>query len=61
LILYISPADILFFTTGLSTIGTAAVIDFRNHTSFALSITLNGQSGSVSPQIVATAVIIQIK
>jgi hypothetical protein len=39
-----------------------AELNFRNHTSFAPIITLNGQSGSGSatPQIVAVAVIIRI-
>jgi hypothetical protein len=62
LIIYISPEDITFYTTPLSPLGTAAIIQFRNHTSFAPIITLNGQSGSgsASPQIVATAVITQI-
>jgi hypothetical protein len=59
LIIYLTPAQVLFQSTSLSPTGTAAVINFRNHTSFAPSITLNGQSGSgsASPQVVAVVVI----
>jgi hypothetical protein len=61
-IFYISPTDILYLTTPFSPIGTAAVVNFRNHTSFAPVIHLNGQSGSgsASPQIVATSVIFKL-
>ena len=61
-IIYISPADVLYLPTPFSTTGTAALLHFRNHTSFAPVITLNGQSGSgsASPQIVATAVIFKL-
>jgi hypothetical protein len=61
-IIYISPTDVLYLATSFSTIGTAAVLNFRNHTSFAPVIHLNGQSGSGSavPQIVATAVIFKL-
>jgi len=61
-IFYIAPADILYLTTPFSPIGTAAVVNFRNHTSFAPVIHLNGQSGSgsASPQIVATSVIFKL-
>ena len=55
-ILYISPADILFYTTAQSTIGTAAFINFRNYASFSAQVTLNGQfgSGSIPGQVTAT-------
>ena len=61
-IVFISPADILAYPTSLSPTGTAAALEFVNHTSFAPVITLNGQSGSGSatPQIVATSVIFQL-
>jgi hypothetical protein len=61
-IVYISPSDILYYSTPFSTIGTAAVLNYRNHTSFAPVIHLNGQSGSgsASPQIVATTVVFKL-
>ena len=54
-IIYISANDVLFYATNLSSIGTAAYLNFRNHTSFSQIVTLNGQfgSGSVTPQITA--------
>jgi hypothetical protein len=62
LILQVVPSDLLYFPTSLSPSGFAAKIEFRNHTSFAPSITLNGQSGSgsASPQIVAVVVIFRL-
>jgi hypothetical protein len=51
-IIYISPNDVLAYETRLSPIGTAAYLNFRNHTSFSQIVTLNGRfgSGSVAPQ-----------
>ena len=61
-IVYVSAADILFYPTSDSPIGTAAYIEFKNHTSYVFSVTLDGQSGSGSamPQIVATASIYKL-
>jgi hypothetical protein len=62
LIFNISPADLTYEATSLSPTGFAAKIQFRNHTSYAPIITLDGASGSGSatPQIVATAVIFKL-
>jgi hypothetical protein len=57
-VIYISPSDVLYYSTSLSPTGTAAVINFRNHTSWAPSITLNGQSGSGSVPNQVTAVVV---
>ena len=61
-ICYISPNDILVNVTSKSTIGTAAILEFRNHTSIAPIIVLNGQIGSgiVLGQNTATAVIFKL-
>ena len=61
-IIYLSPSDVLVTPTILSPTGFAANIQFRNHTSFAPVIKLNGQSGSGSaqPQIVATVTIFRL-
>jgi hypothetical protein len=61
-ILYVSSAAVLVNPTSLSPIGTGAIVNFRNHTSFAPLITLNGQSGSGSatPQIVAVVVLFKL-
>ena len=62
LIVYFSPAAILVNSTSLSPSGTAALLQFRNHTSYSARVTLNGQygSGSVTPQITACVVIIKL-
>jgi hypothetical protein len=62
-IVYISPLDLFYYPTNLSPSGFSAKIQFRNHTSFAPSITLNGQSGSgsVPNQVVATVSIFKLK
>jgi hypothetical protein len=62
IILHITAADVLVIPTSLSPTGFAASVNFRNHTSYAPTITLDGQSGSgsASPQPVATVVIIRI-
>jgi hypothetical protein len=62
IIIYLSPSDVLVNSTILSPTGSAAIINFRNHTSFAPIILLNGLtgSGSVAPQITATTVIFRL-
>jgi hypothetical protein len=58
-IIKIEPEDILYYETSLSSSGFAALLQFRNHTSFSASVLLNGQtgSGSVTPQITAVVVL----
>ena len=59
-IIQINPEDILYYPTPLSlSTGLACLLQFRNHTSFADTVLLNGQSGSGSatPQITAVVVL----
>lgn len=62
IIIYLSPADVLVNSTILSPTGSAAIINFRNHTSHSPLVLLNGLagSGSATPQITATTVIFRL-
>jgi hypothetical protein len=61
LILVITPEDILANISTISTIGTSAIIQFRNHTSYSAQVTLNGRFGSGSAEDQITAVVVLSK
>jgi hypothetical protein len=61
IILRVDANDILTNISSISSNGTSAIIQFRNHTSYSAQVTLNGLLGSGSAPGQITAVVVLTK